>query len=327
MACSTETRVRISLGSLALLKRLPITMFSKPTTLYLLQYSEEGCLASCMYCSQSRVAGDRLRSRGYLSRITWPVINISDIVKRRRAIRDAGFERLCIQSILKPGFLEELECIISHLLAIELPISLAITPVGEEALEKLRELGVEYLGVGLDAATPRIFNKVGKPYTWKRYMEFIESGVKIFGKGRVYVHIIAGLGETLKEAVDTMKMLYEKGAKVALFNYTHVPGLPRLPGIELKKYRLLQLARFMLEKGHNPYLYLRLDEGREGFKRKPPVQVEELGEAVLTSGCPGCNRPFYNESPRGPIYNYPSRAMLESMREKWMGEILSLLNE
>jgi len=24
----------------------------------------------------------------------------------------------------------------------------------------------------------------------------------------------------------------------------------------------------------------------------------------MTSGCPGCNRPFYNEEPR-KIYNYP----------------------
>jgi len=25
----------------------------------------------------------------------------------------------------------------------------------------------------------------------------------------------------------------------------------------------------------------------------------------LTSGCPNCNRPYYNEKPSGPIYNYP----------------------
>jgi biotin synthase-related radical SAM superfamily protein len=24
-----------------------------------------------------------------------------------------------------------------------------------------------------------------------------------------------------------------------------------------------------------------------------------------TSGCPGCNRPYYNESTRGPMYNHP----------------------
>ena len=24
-----------------------------------------------------------------------------------------------------------------------------------------------------------------------------------------------------------------------------------------------------------------------------------------TSGCPGCNRPYYNERPGGMLYNYP----------------------
>jgi biotin synthase-related radical SAM superfamily protein len=29
------------------------------------------------------------------------------------------------------------------------------------------------------------------------------------------------------------------------------------------------------------------------------------GEPFQTSGCPDCNRPFYNEQPSGPLYNYP----------------------
>jgi biotin synthase-related radical SAM superfamily protein len=29
------------------------------------------------------------------------------------------------------------------------------------------------------------------------------------------------------------------------------------------------------------------------------------GEPFQTSGCPDCNRPFYNEQPGGPLYNYP----------------------
>jgi biotin synthase len=31
----------------------------------------------------------------------------------------------------------------------------------------------------------------------------------------------------------------------------------------------------------------------------------ESGEPFRTSGCPNCNRPYYNEKPSGPIYNYP----------------------
>ncbi|MFX1452564.1 MAG: radical SAM protein, partial [Promethearchaeota archaeon] len=28
-------------------------------------------------------------------------------------------------------------------------------------------------------------------------------------------------------------------------------------------------------------------------------------DTFLTSGCPGCNRPYYTSKPSGPTYNYP----------------------
>lgn len=35
------------------------------------------------------------------------------------------------------------------------------------------------------------------------------------------------------------------------------------------------------------------------------VQEDDInGKAFETSGCPDCNRPYYNESPRGVIFNY-----------------------
>jgi biotin synthase len=33
-------------------------------------------------------------------------------------------------------------------------------------------------------------------------------------------------------------------------------------------------------------------------------QLLSTGAAFRTSGCPDCNRPFYNERPGGPMYNY-----------------------
>jgi len=41
------------------------------------------------------------------------------------------------------------------------------------------------------------------------------------------------------------------------------------------------------------------------------VSMHKLKDALrsgipfVTSGCPGCNRPFYNERPGGPLYNFP----------------------
>ncbi len=37
--------------------------------------------------------------------------------------------------------------------------------------------------------------------------------------------------------------------------------------------------------------------------RLPEILAD--GVAFQTSGCPDCNRPFYNERPGGPMYNYP----------------------
>jgi biotin synthase len=40
------------------------------------------------------------------------------------------------------------------------------------------------------------------------------------------------------------------------------------------------------------------------------------GVAFMTTGCPGCNRPFYNERPSGPFYNYPRPLTEEEIRKE-----------
>jgi biotin synthase-related radical SAM superfamily protein len=41
------------------------------------------------------------------------------------------------------------------------------------------------------------------------------------------------------------------------------------------------------------------------FGRPDLARTLADGVAFQTSGCPDCNRPFYNERPGGPLYNYP----------------------
>ena len=45
------------------------------------------------------------------------------------------------------------------------------------------------------------------------------------------------------------------------------------------------------------------------------MTVIESGEPFLTSGCKDCNRPYYNERPSGPIYNYPKKPSKEELRK------------
>jgi biotin synthase len=58
-----------------------------------------------------------------------------------------------------------------------------------------------------------------------------------------------------------------------------------------------------------------------GIDKETLLQTIQFGEPFLTSGCPNCNRPYYNEKPSGPIYNYPRK-----ISEKEMLEIKKQLN-
>jgi len=300
--------VRVSIGSLSELGIYKIYMLARPTTLYILQYFEKGCLASCRFCPQSSTNN---ADKSYVSRVPWLAVPLDVLIEK---VKEKGrvFARVCIQSVLKPGFEEEILEIIYKIKnsGINLPISTALTPIDVDVLRQLKKIGVDHVGVGLDAATPEVFHKVGKPYSWERYMKFIDEAVEVFGKGNVVVHLIFGLGEKIEEFIQTMKLIYRKGCEVALFAFTPVRGtcLAGAPQPYVLDYRVAQIARFLLSKK----------------VRKIP-EAEALLEALLTSGCPGCNRPFYNESPRR-MYNYPSRELLERDKAKLIGEIVEALS-
>ena len=137
----------------------------------------------------------------------------------------------------------------------------------------------------------------------------------------MFVHIIAGLGEKPRDIVKTMKHIYSMGARVALFRYTPLPGTLEYPGIDLYTYRALQIARFLLEYRYDPFAYIDFDKNPPRAKKRIPLSIDELVQALITSGCPDCNRPFYNESPRGPLYNYPNKDVLEKHKEKVIEEL------
>ncbi len=99
----------------------------------------------------------------------------------------------------------------------------------------------------------------------------------------------------------------------ALFAFTPIRGtamencLP--PKVEC--YRRVQLARYIIVKGLARYEAMHFDdEGKIicfGLANQELKPVIESAEPFLTSGCKDCNRPFYNEKPSGPIYNYPKK--------------------
>ncbi|MCI2413650.1 MAG: radical SAM protein [Candidatus Aramenus sp.] len=239
-------------------------------TAYALQAG--GCKARCAFCTQSSVSR---ADKAYLSRVKWYPVKLEDVKDKL-----SSFKRFCLQTVLKDGFEEEA---LNILRQVNIRKSVTIAPVDERYLWEMKEVGVDYLGVGMDT-TRGNWEKVGKPYSFERYLEFVKRAVEVFGRGKVYVHLVFGLGEDKGEFVELMKELFSLGAEVALFAFTPVKGTPMEdhPRPSLEEYREVQRIRFALSTGATPN-----------------------EKAYFTSGCPSCDRPFYNEDPREKPYNVP----------------------
>lgn len=312
--------VRASIGTLAAIGMLGAKVDVKPKTCYLLQYSEGGCDAGCLFCPQS---SSNMSSKELVSRIPWPVIELEELASK---MRGDSFSRICFQTVLKRGFEREAVSIVGRLrgAGVRVPFSVGTTPVSWETLQEFRSLAVDYVGVGLDAASAKIFEEVKKPFRVEDFWSFIEDCVKVFGTRHVYVHLIYGLGEKDIEFASAMGKVYELGAEVALFSFTPVRGtrMEHIPQPEIESYRMMQIIRYFLSKGYRLSEIISIEEGR--VKLKAGFEVDEIREAFLTSGCPACNRPFYNERPT-KIYNYPSPSLLEKDFELVREQVKRLL--
>jgi biotin synthase len=131
------------------------------------------------------------------------------------------------------------------------------------------------------------------------------------------------LGESERDVVRIIQRLVERGVLPALFAFTPVRGTAMeehaRPSVE--SYRRVQLARYLIVNGISSFGDLRFDgDGRIvdfGVEKEALQSIVNAGRPFLTTGCPDCNRPFYNEKPSGPIYNYPRSLDEEEKAEIW----------
>jgi len=188
--------------------------------------------------------------------------------------------------------------------------------VNSENLWRLAEAGVDRIGIALDAATESLFDRVkgvsvGGPYRWRDEFLLLRVAIGIFGEGNVSTHLIVGLGESEKDVVFAVQECVDLGVLPALFAFTPVKGtaLAFNPQPELDVYRRVQVARYLIVNGLVRVEDMRFNgEGQVvdfGVSKPVLLNVVGGGKPFLTSGCPDCNRPFYNEKPSGPLYNYP----------------------
>jgi biotin synthase-related radical SAM superfamily protein len=318
-------KIRASFGSAVVLGLTEARLDAKPTTIYLLTFHPGKCSANCGFCPQAR------KSRGradMLSRVTWPIFPTERVVSGiEHAVKKDAIKRICIQALNYPKVLKDILNSTEEILSrVSVPTSVSCQPINRKEMKNLSEAGVERMCVPLDAATEELFDRVkGRladgPYVWEKQRTALKDAVRIFGRNSVSTHLIVGLGETEEEVVKTIQWCVDLGVYPSLFAFTPIPGttLEKRPQPSISHYRRVQTAQYLMTNGRTRCEKMVFDEDGTlkdfGVPREQLWPVIRTGKPFLTSGCPGCNRPYYNERPSGPIYNYPRQPLPEEIVE------------
>jgi biotin synthase len=308
-------RIRVSTGSAIVLGLLKGKLDAKPTTAYLLMCRNEKCSANCGFCPQARESKGRADR---LSRVTWPTFPIGEVVEAiKRTARVGTIKRVCIQTLNYPEAFDDVLFLVNEIKSrTMLPISVSCKPLEPEMLKAWLDAGVNRVSIALDAATTKIFDNVkgqniGGPYKWEIQRKALKDAVEVFGEGSVSTHLIVGLGETEKELCQTIQWCVDSGVYPGLFAFTPIPGtaLENMSPPSLSSYRRAQVAHYLLTHKKTCLEKMEFDNGGRltnfGISKEQLIKLIDTGKPFLTSGCPGCNRPYYNERPGGLFYNYP----------------------
>jgi biotin synthase len=316
--------IRVSAGTAAVLGLMQMQLDAIPTTAYLMLYTEKRCLANCVFCPQARESKARPDA---LSRILWPKFKILEVKAAFETLPNPNpFERICIQAINYIGFFDDLVELIEVLREIGIPISVSVPPLKNEQMQRLKELGISRIGIPLDAATESLFYDIkGKgvksPYKWENHVESIKGAQSIFGVGNVSTHLIIGLGEREFEAIEFLQEMIDSKVLPALFSFTPVKGtqFESKPRPSIKYYRKIQIARHLLLNQVCRIEDFTFNESGElinfGISKEQLSEIIQTGIPFLTTGCPGCNRPFYNERPGEILFNYPRSLIYDEISE------------
>ena len=328
----TIDKIRVSIGSAAVLGLDSIKFEVAPTTCYIMTFKSGKCSANCGFCPQARSLNSAFEK---LSRIVWPAYNFKDFLTKLKYTSPLKkFRRICIQTLNYPENFQDLIEIISQIRKIsDIPISVAMPPASIEQLKELKSKGVERVGIALDGSTPVIFDKikgrdVNSPYRWENHFECLRTALDIFGKGNVSTHIIIGLGETQKEVLTLIKELRDLQILPGLFSFTPIKGtkLENFSQPNIVNYRKIQLGRYLILYKNRNLDALTFDSKGDiiKFNMNKNLLKNILNEdgAFLTPGCPGCNRPYYTSRPSGPIYNFPRK-----LTDKEKEEIYNILKK
>ncbi|MFX1498650.1 MAG: radical SAM protein [Promethearchaeota archaeon] len=320
----TVEKIRVSIGSAVVLGLIENKSYKvMPTTCYCMTYIEGHCIANCGFCPQAR---DSEGSTEFLSRVTWPVFQFKEFLTKLNYVPPPKrFKRICIQTLnYNQNFSDIVEIISQIRKNSNTPISIAIPPMEKSKLKELKLIGVDRIGIALDGSTEEIFESIkGKgvngPYSWNKHHQSLKDALDIFSVGNVTTHLIIGLGETQQQILELIQNLYNLKINVSLFAFTPIKGtkLQNKSRPDLTGFRKVQLARYLIMnkiKRFKDFTFnMKGDIINFNLNQNELRNIVENSEAFMTTGCPGCNRPYYTSTPSGPMYNFPRKL---SMREK-----------
>ena len=293
--------VLLSLGSAVKIGYKKGTSLVDQRTCYLMMEGE--CNAGCLFCIRSK-------NESKLSRVPWYTSSLEKVIPKI----ESSFERVCIQSVSYNNFIFDINEIISKF-SNKLPISVSLSLKDYKEIESLYG-HADKIGIGLDCATKKIFESVKPYYSWNKTWQGLKSASEIFGKFNVICHLISGLGESEGDMALTFQKLFDIGVYPSLFAFTPIKGTDyeKLPPPNISSYRRLQLAHYLITSDIKRFEDFSFEKGKIIYDREDFSNLKQ--EIFITRGCPSCDRPFYNESPKGPIYNFPSLELINFSRVK-----------
>jgi biotin synthase-related radical SAM superfamily protein len=300
----------------------------------LLNY-DDGCRSDCGYCGLARTRPGAYSDKSFI-RVEWPLVGTDELVERMAARQDR-LTRLCISMVTHP-FAYRDTCDITERVraSVATPLSILVAPptLNRHKLEHFAELGVDMIGIGLDAVTEDLFRRIrtdvpagGAGLSWAKYWEVVDDARQLFGPWKVNCHTLVGLGETDADLVDIFVRLRDRQIFSYLFCFNPEPDsrMADHPKSPLVRWRRIQLAKHLIEsEGFGRSQFDFDDDGNLVHLEAGAGEVErsvESGIPFMTNGCPGaggepgCTRPYGSYRPSEPFRDYPFRPTPDDLAE------------
>jgi biotin synthase len=310
--------INVSSGTAGVLGLSKIKQKAPPTTAYLMLGM--GCTNSCKFCSQSK---ESISNHNKLSRVDWISYDENEVFEQVGiAYAQNKIKRLCLQVVTDQNSIDKTFSIVEKIKNewhLNIPVCSSIKLKEVHEAKRFFEVGMDRLCVAIDAASSQIYNKIKGNDFLDRLNLLTELSKKFTGK--ITTHLIVGLGESEMEMAEMIGFLNYHKITVALFAFTPVKGteMEKNKPPKLSTYRKAQIINYLMQKKYINITNIIHEDGIiKGFVDQEKMEdlfssklreilINANGFTFMTSGCPDCNRPYYNEKTGEIPYNYPLR--------------------